>query len=861
MVKLTDFFKKKDTCRPEDVEELRQRYGAFRSLLEENREILEIITDLEEKRNGEYLFDMQYLRSNVRRLSEKVYSLIRNLNEISGEGYKTLYPVYSRIQQELQEFLSRRKKIPPDSPVLPLAEITREKEDSVGGKMANLGELRNRVKVAVPEGFAITAQAYKDFIDAHRLQETISQRLARLDIDNLEDLILVSREIQQMILEKELPPALTEAIDREIQSLVARQGPDMALAVRSSALGEDSKISFAGQYGTVLNVPPDQVGRRYREIMASKFTPRAIFYFLGKGFREEDLAMGTGCIAMICARAAGVVYTVDPLNPDRNELVIHAHWGLGQAVVDGTVTPDVFLVSKKEPFQVKEAAVAHKERLLACTRQGDLAEVSVPWEDQDSPSLSESLILELAGTAKRIEEHYKQPQDIEWAVDGQGKLFILQTRPLKVFEAKPAREKEREKIDPVRHPILLDTGVLGAPGVGSGPVYVVHRDEDLAGFPTGAVLVARVPSPKYVTVMNRARGIITDLGSAASHMAALARDFHVPTVLNTQRATQVLTPGLEVTVDAGNRIIYQGTIENLLGDQGERHNLFEETSLFLLFEKILDKIVPLNLIDPLDPGFTPKNCQTYHDLTRFVHQTATQEMFNLSSKSRVSEAKAIKLDTKIPIEIFLVDLGEAILPEYRKGKVKKEHIHSWPFQALWKGIESMKWPAPKPMDLKGFASVVAQTATDGSEVIYSDKSFALLSEEYMNFNIRLGYHLSTIEVFGGLNENENFIKFIFKGGGATIERRDRRTRVITKVLEKLGFQVTRKLDFLDAVLPGYPRELMEKILLVMGKLTLYTKQLDMVMFNDAIVEWSTEEFFKEHIGRELMEELAGSPGY
>jgi pyruvate,water dikinase len=173
----------------------------------------------------------------------------------------------------------------------------------------------------------------------------------------------------------------------------------------------------------------------------------------------------------------------------------------------------------------------------------------------------------------------------------------------------------------------------------------------------------------------------------------------------------------------------------------------------------------------------------------------------------------------------------------------------------------MKWPAPKPVDLKGFASVVAQTATDGSEVIYSDKSFALLSEDYMNFNIRLGYHLSTIEVFGGCSENENIIKFIFKGGGATVERRDRRTRVITRVLEKLGFQVTRKLDFLDAVLSGYPRELMEKVLFVMGKLTLYTKQLDMVMFNDAIVEWSTEEFFKEHIGRELMEELAGSPGY
>jgi pyruvate, water dikinase len=364
---------------------------------------------------------MQYLRSNVRLLSEKVYLLIQKLNEVSGGGYKALYPVYSRIQQELQEFLSRRKKIPADAQVLALEEITREKEDSVGGKMANLGELHNRVHVAVPEGFAITAQAYKDFIDAHELQEAISRRLARLDIDNLEDLIVVSREIRELILEKELPPPLKSAIDREIRSLVSRHGPELSLAVRSSALGEDSKISFAGQYGTVLNVLPDQVERRYREIVASKFTPRAIFYFLGKGFREEDLAMGTGCLVMVRARAAGVLYTVDPLNPDRDELIIHAHWGLGQAVVDGTVTPDVFRVSKKAPFPVRESVIARKERLLSCTSGGDLETVCVPPGDQESSSLSETEIQKLAETALRIEEHYKQPQDIEWAVDGQGR--------------------------------------------------------------------------------------------------------------------------------------------------------------------------------------------------------------------------------------------------------------------------------------------------------------------------------------------------------------------------------------------------------------------------------------------------------
>ena len=175
-------------------------------------------------------------------------------------------------------------------------------------------------------------------------------------------------------------------------------------------------------------------------------------------------------------------------------------------------------------------------------------------------------------------------------------------------------------------------------------------------------------------------------------------------------------------------------------------------------------------------------------------------------------------------------------------------ILSWPMKAFWKGMQSMKWPGPKPLDIKGFASVVAHTAAEpgGENRIYSEKSFALLSKDYMNFSIRLGYHLSTIEVMGGQGDNENYINFIFKGGGATIDRRDRRARLVATILEKLGFQVNQKMDLVDARLLHHPREEMEKILQALGKLTVYTKQLDMVMFNEAIVDWSIEEFFKEH---------------
>ena len=219
MVKLKGLFKKKEPEFKPDrkmEEQLRQKYGAFRRLLADNQEVMEIITDLEEKYNGDYLFDMQYLRANIRRLSEKVHNLIHLLNEISNLKYGELYRIYEQIHQELLDLLAQKRKIPVDDLVLPFDRIHLDKEESVGGKMANLGELRNHLGLAVPEGFAITAYAYKAFIDYHHLQEEISGRLNELDINNLEDLIVVSRDIQQLILQKPIPPFLEEILTKKL---------------------------------------------------------------------------------------------------------------------------------------------------------------------------------------------------------------------------------------------------------------------------------------------------------------------------------------------------------------------------------------------------------------------------------------------------------------------------------------------------------------------------------------------------------------------------------------------------------------------------------------------------------------------
>ncbi len=858
MVDLKAWFRKKERSGPLRAEveaRFRQKYGAFRRLLTQNHEALAVLSDLEEKYSGEYLFDIEYLRSSVRRLSEKVYHLIQLLQEIAGKKYPELYARYEEIHQQLLELLSKKKEIPVDELVLPLSRITWEKESSVGAKMAHLGELRNRLGLPVPEGFAITAYAYRMFIAEHHLQEEITRRLKDLNINRLEDLKTVSEQIQQMILEKPLPPILEETLENHTRQLTESLGPERKVALRSSALGEDTRLTFAGQYGTILNIDPRQMGGKYKAILASKFTPRAIFYFMGKGFREEELAMGTGCLIMIPAKAGGVMYTVDPGNPQRPEVIIHAHWGLGKTVVDGSVSPDVFRISKEAPYRLLEAQVAFKERMLVASSTGGIEWREVPPEQRSQPSLTEETLSWMGYTAKLVEEHFGHPQDIEWALDETDQVVFLQTRPLKIFSRKEAPQILTEE-ELSRYPVLLETGVMGAQGVGYGPAFLVRQEKDLIDFPPGAVCVARTPSPKLVTILPKAKAVITDLGSAASHLAALAREFRVPTLLNTQQATRILTPGREVTVDATHCRVYQGRVEKLIDFFAEEPaNPFEDTPLFILFDKILTRIIPLHLVDPGEDNFTPSHCRTYHDLIRFVHQTAAQEMFSLSQTDLFKPTEVPRLETDAPMEILLIDLGGVMPPVPRGRKVKLEMIRSWPMQAFWKGVQTMKWPGPKPMEVKGFTSVLypPADASSAEDRVYSEKSFALLSSDYMNFNIRLGYHLSTIEALGGPEPAENYIHFFFKGGGATLDRRDRRARVVATILER--FLVQQKRDLVEARLFHPPRPEMENILTALGKLMVYTKQLDMIMFNEAIVEWSIEEFFKQHFGSGEIESL------
>ncbi len=834
-------------------EALRSRFEVFKKLLASNNNALEIMADMSEKLSGEYLFDRIYIEQNARGISDSVKDIVVNLNKLSGGKYSLLSERFNAINTGIEGALARKYEIPEDSFIAPFSEITKDTIDRFGGKNANLGELKNRVGLPVPEGFAISSYAFKKFMEHNGFLSRINEELSAISIRDYDGLAGASGRIRQSVLDGDIPADLREAIGKaaeNLESSVRNTRPDdnyvFRVSVRSSALHEDTEYSFAGQYHTSLNVPSSDIIQRYKEVVASLFTPRAIYYFKSKGIEDYDMVMSVGVLKMVDARAGGVIYTTDPNNPEKNAIIISSVHGLGKCVVDGTITPEIYIVSRDPGFPLLERQIHPQRTMLICRLDGGLEEIRAAGEVAAMPSLSDKDARILAGFAIEIENHYKCPQDIEWAIDREDNPFILQARPLRIL----SRESQKPVPSYVEgYDILINKGVIACKGVGSGKVCIVRTDEDIQNFPEGAVLVARHTSPKYVMVMNKASAIVTDFGGTTGHMASLAREFQVPAILDTEIGTKILSQGQEITVDAFNCNIYRGRVDQLIELARKREEPFRETQIFRSLKKVVKLIVPLNLVDPNAGNFKPEYCRTFHDITRFCHEMAVRELFDITGTS-ADEVCSVKLTTAIPIDIYLLDLGGGIKENHKSPS--PENLSSPPFVSFLKGLSAMKWPEGRPFDAGGFFGAVARTATisEADIIKAAEKNFCIITGEYMNFAIRLGYHLSTVEAYAGDNINDNYIRFFFKGGGAQIDRRLRRVRLISEILKKLEFHVKVTEDVISASVMKYRRSIIINILERLGKLTVYTKQLDMVMYNDSITDFYIEEFVKAHVPEE-----------
>ncbi|MDP3181309.1 MAG: PEP/pyruvate-binding domain-containing protein [Desulfobaccales bacterium] len=851
-----------EPARDEIAAAFRFRYVCFKDLLDSNTQVLNIITDLEGKLEGRQVFGMSYVRSQSARAAFHAFRMIKSLDVLSGHKYPLLYEVLDRINARIKEPLGEKKELPVTDLILPYSRITKEMVDWVGGKSAHLGEVLNSVHLPIPAGFAITTHAFEAFLAHNDLRDEINKRKMALDPQVPQTLAQVSEEIQQLINGAQLPPALKEAIISAYEEMAQALRPSgnldfsLRVSMRSSAIGEDSELSYAGQYSTILNVTKDKLLEAYKDILASLYTPRAISYRLNKGIRDEDTAMSVACLQMVDSVASGVMYSHHPFNVLQDHIIISAVWGLGPYAVEGVITPDTYQVAKDPDFTILKTQISHKPVQLVSDLKGGLKEIKVAPENMDQPCLTSEQIKTLAAYAVKLDEHYRGPQDVEWALNAQGRLLVLQTRPLRL---QPPALDRLETVPPVSgYPVLVAGGAVAYPGVGCGPAYQVLSDEDLLNFPDGAVLVARHSSPKFVLVMPKAQAIITDSGSISGHMASLSREFAVPTILGTKTATAAIAGGQEITVDAYTARVYQGKVPELLTLQQSRQSHMQETPVYQTLKKVAEHIVPLHLVDPKSPDFTAQACSSLHDLGRLVHELSYTEMFKISDLVSNQGGGALKLDAPIPLDLYLIDLGGGLTGvAARATKVTVDQVASAPLKALLKGMlhEGLGAWEPRPIQFAGLFAVMREQMLSTPDIAerFGERSYAIVSDKYLNFSSRVGYHYSVLDAYCGLTVNKNYITFSFKGGAADDVRRNRRVRAIAIVLIGLDFAVEVKGDRVDARLQKYEAPVIAEKLDLIGRLLQFTRQMDMLMTSEVSVEAVATNFLAGNYSLDLTE--------
>jgi pyruvate,water dikinase len=339
--------------------------------------------------------------------------------------------------------------------------------------------------------------------------------------------------------------------------------------------------------------------------------------------------------------------------------------------------------------------------------------------------------------------------------------------------------------------------------------------------------------------------IVTEVGGVASHMATLAREYRVPTLAGVEKAT-ALPEGERVTVDATGGSIYAGEHPELVEARRPETELFEDIAIFDLLERVLRKIVPLNLLHPSAPEFRAKGCRTLHDITRFAHQKAMEEMFSGAAEAGRRRRIGLRLQTPIPLEVRLIDIDGSPARQDRRRKIALDDVTSAPFRAFWRGVEEQGWPAhARPVNLTGFVSVVTTKMGTASREDFAEASFALVSAQYMLLSLHLGYHFTTFESMCTPEPSKNYVRMQFKGGGASSDRRVRRIGLVMDLLSRMGFEHASRGDFLDSSLSYADEATVAERLRLLGRLTMLTKQLDMALANDSVTRWYTEDFARK----------------
>ncbi len=436
---------------------------------------------------------------------------------------------------------------------------------SVGGKGASLGEMVNH-NFPVPPGFVVTAQAYFRYIEEKGIKDKIVSKIDAIDVENSEELARVSEEVRNIILATPMSETLSNEIKRAYGKLGEKKiawltsSEEEFVAVRSSATAEDLPgASFAGQQETYLNVKGrEDLVKSVQKCWASLFTARAVYYRKKQGFDTEQVGIAVVVQKMINGQTSGIMFTAEPTG-DETKIVIEAGFGLGEAIVSGSVTPDTYTVDKGSLKILDKKIHSQTFKIVKQGRKNVKEKLSPAVAKKQK--IDDKTIIQIAKLGKQIENHYKKPEDIEWAIENK-ELFIVQSRPITTLGLKTSVSSEgrKKRLEELKDKIVLE-GLAASPGIAPGKVKVVRNVAQISKVEKGDILVAQMTSPDWVPTMKKSSGIITDEGGVTCHAAIVSRELGIPCVVGTGRAMEILEDGDEVTVNGYEGVVYKGTVE------------------------------------------------------------------------------------------------------------------------------------------------------------------------------------------------------------------------------------------------------------------------------------------------------------
>ena len=831
---------------------LQEKYTSFKSLLSHDKQAHELMAELEEIYYHQRVVDFKMIEDKYNDLSTCVESIVKDLKRICPTRYLDLNDYYHKFDSYIRFMLSPKHKVSTAPYVIPLTEISQNNEMLVGGKAMHLSVADQRLAIPIPKGFVITSNAFNAIVENNNLRKSIDPKLVGLDINSTASLSVVSKELTDLIMQAKIPLDIEVAVIKAVDTLWPFETKDLLLAVRSSAVREDSRASFAGQYRTVLNVRYDTILNAYKQVIASKYSPEALYYRINFGLSDIETPMAVLCLEMIDAKTSGVMYTQDLQHPESDQVVIHSVGGLGNMLVNGRMTPDIIKVTKSESPEVTSGIKNDPQQLSTSATNIEANRIDMDKNCKTSVSLPDKAAKKLVRWGVALESYFKEPQDIEWCVDQNDTLFLLQSRLLRTEEFQTVERLECN-FDDIQNQVLLSEGDTACAGIGAGKIYRVDNEIDLDSIPNGSILASRNASPSFVRVMKRLNAIITEKGSMAGHLASVAREFGVPALMNAKNALENLPHGIEVTVYTDAHKVYKGLVPSLLESPCAERNLFSESPFMRKLKYVIDFISPLRLIDPESNIFKPDGCRSMHDIIRFCHEKAVQEMFHIGDRRIRKIRGSKKLNLEIPMLIYVLDVGGGLSDKSLHQKsVNIDEIQCAPMIAVLKGLNhpNIQWGDVAHFDWAEYDKIVLSGGIVSPESAMF-ASHAIVSHDYANINLKFGYHFVIVDALFTDQTQNNQILFRFNGGGADLSKRMLRADFLTRILKAIDFEVIQKSDLLDAEFTSADQEITAERLDMVGRLLGATRLMDMYLKDTSMVDRFVDDFMNGtyHFGK------------